>query len=46
MKRKKFTTMVDPDILQKMKIQAAVEGRSLADILEEMMKEYLKKLNK
>lgn len=46
MKRKKFTTMVDPDILQKMKIQAAIEGRSLADILEELLKEYLRKLNK
>jgi hypothetical protein len=46
MKRKKFTTMVDPDILQQMKIQAAIEGRSLADILEELLREYLRKLKK
>lgn len=41
MNKKKFTTTVDPELLEKIKIQAIKEKRSVSDLLEELMKKYL-----
>lgn len=41
MKKKKFTTTVDPELLEKIKIQAIKEKRSVSDLLEELIKKYL-----
>lgn len=37
----KFTTMIDSVILEKIKIQAIKEKRSVSDILNELLKQYL-----
>lgn len=39
--KKKFTTTVDTELLEKIKIQAIKEKRSVSDLLEELMKKYL-----
>ena len=39
--RRKFTTTLDDEILKKAKIQAIKEGRSVAEILEELLSGYL-----
>ena len=41
MNKKKFTTTVAPELLEKIKIQAIKEKRSVSDLLEELMKKYL-----
>lgn len=41
MSKIKFTTTVEKDLLEKIKIQAIKEHRSVSEILEELMKEYL-----
>ena len=41
MKKVKFTTSIDPEILKRIKIQAVMEGRSVASILESLIIQYL-----
>lgn len=41
MKKVKFTTSIDPEILKRIKIQAVKEGRSVASILESLIIQYL-----
>lgn len=41
MNKKKFTTTVGPELLEKIKIQAIKEKRSVSDLLEELIKKYL-----
>lgn len=41
MAKKKFTTTVDEELLEKIKIQAIREKRSVSDLLEELIKDYL-----
>lgn len=41
MTRKKFTTMLDADILQQIKIQAVREHTDVSRILERLIREYL-----
>ncbi len=43
MSKKKFTTTVDEELLEQVKIQAIKEKRSVSDLLEELIKDYLKK---
>lgn len=42
MAKQKFTTTVDSDILERIKIQAIKEKRSVSDLLEQLILEYLK----
>ena len=42
MSKKKFTTTVDEELLEQVKIQAIKEKRSVSDLLEELIKDYLK----
>ncbi len=41
MSKVKFTTTIDTDILEKIKIQAIKEKRSVSDILEQLISAYL-----
>lgn len=41
MNKRKFTTTVDPELLEKIKIQAIKEKRSVSDLLEEFIRRYL-----
>lgn len=43
MAKQKFTTTIDGELLEKIKIQAIKKKRSVSDLLEELIKEYLKK---
>lgn len=43
MAKKKFTTTVDEELLEKIKIQAIKEKRSVSDLLEELILAYLEK---
>ena len=45
MSKVKFTTTIDSVLLQEIKIQAIKENRSVSDILEELIKDYLSKVN-
>ena len=45
MSKVKFTTTIDSVLLQEIKIQAIKENRSVSDILEELLKNYLSKIN-
>jgi len=45
MSKVKFTTTIDSVLLQEIKIQAIKENRSVSDILEELLKDYLSKIN-
>ena len=40
--RKKLTTYIEEDLIKKIKIKAIEEGKSVADILNELIEEYLK----
>ena len=40
MERTKFTTMMSPDLIEKLKIQAIKNKCSVADILEKLVTEY------
>lgn len=42
MEKVKFTTTVDKKLLEEIKIQAIKEGRSVSDILNKLIKDYLK----
>lgn len=42
MDKSKFTTTLNSELLQKIKIQAIKENRSVSDILEELISAYLK----
>lgn len=41
MEKVKFTTTVDKKLLEEIKIQAIKEGRSVSDILNKLIKDYL-----
>lgn len=41
--RKKLTTYIEEDLIKRIKIKAIEEGRSVADILNELIEEYLNK---
>jgi len=43
MTRKKFTTTLDEQLIQQLKIQAVKEGTDVSKILEKLIIEYLKK---
>lgn len=43
MSKTKFTTMIENDLLREIKIAAIKEGRSVSDILCELIKAYLMK---
>lgn len=45
MSKVKFTTTIDSILLQEIKIQAIKENKSVSDILEELIKDYLSKVN-
>lgn len=42
MAKQKFTTTVDGELLERIKIQAIKEKRSVSDLLEQLISEYLK----
>ena len=41
--KKKFTTTLEEDIIRDIKIQAIKENRSVAELLEKLISEYMKK---
>lgn len=41
MAKQKFTTTIDSEILEKIKIQAIKEKRSVSDLLEELIRKHL-----
>ena len=41
MAKQKFTTTIDSELLEEIKIQAIREKRSVSDMLEEMIRKYL-----
>ncbi len=41
--RKKLTTYIEEDLIKRIKIKAIEEGKSVADILNELLEEYLDK---
>lgn len=41
MAKKKFTTTVDEELLEQIKIQSIKEKRSVSDLLEELIRAYL-----
>ena len=41
--RKKLTTYIEEDLIKRIKIKAIEEGKSVADILHELLEEYLNK---
>lgn len=44
MEKTKLTTYMSTDLIEKIKIQAVKEKRSVANILEQLVKEYLEKV--
>lgn len=46
MKKIKFTTTIDEEILEKIKIIAIKEKRSVSSIFEELLNDYIKKQSK
>jgi hypothetical protein len=46
MARKKLTLSVDEDLTESIKIQAVREKRDVSDIVEELIREYLKRVKK
>ena len=44
MEKTKLTTYMNADLIEKIKIQAVKEKRSVANILEQLVKEYLEKV--
>lgn len=45
MAKKKFTTTLEETLLEKIKIQAIKEKRSVSDLLEELIMAYLEKVS-
>lgn len=45
MEKVKFTTTLDSELLEKLKIQAIREKRSVASILEMLISDYLESVN-
>lgn len=45
MPKQKFTTTIDGNLLEKIKIQAVKERRSVSDILEKLISAYLDSKN-
>ena len=43
MAKQKFTTTIDETLLEKIKIKSIMEKRSVSEILEELITEYLEK---
>lgn len=43
MAKQKFTTTIDETLLKKIKIKSIMEKRSVSEILEELITEYLEK---
>lgn len=43
MSKTKFTTTIDSELVKEIKIRAIQEGKSVAKILEELIKEYISK---
>ena len=41
--RKKLTTYIEEDLIKRIQIKAIEEGKSVADILNELLEEYLDK---
>lgn len=41
MSKQKFTTTIDSELLEEIKIQSIREKRSVSDMLEEMIRKYL-----
>lgn len=46
MAKKKFTTTLEESLLEQIKIQAIREKRSVAELLEELIRAYLDKTSK
>lgn len=46
MAKKKFTTTLEEDLLEQIKIRAIREKRSVAELLEELIRDYLDKSSK
>lgn len=46
MAKKKFTTTVDEELLEKIKIQSIKEKRSVSKLLEELIKDYFNRIGK
>ena len=44
MAKQKFTTTIDSELLEEIKIQAIREKRSVSDMLEEMIRRYLENI--
>lgn len=44
MAKQKFTTTIDSELLEKIKIQAIKEKRSVSDLLEELITKYLEEI--
>lgn len=44
MAKQKFTTTIDSELLEQIKIQAIREKRSVSDLLEELITKYLEEL--
>lgn len=44
MSKQKFTTTIDSELLERIKIQAIREKRSVSDLLEELITKYLEEI--
>lgn len=44
--KKRFTTNLDPALVQQLKVEAAKDGKNANDIIEELVKEFLDKRKK
>lgn len=42
-KKVKFTTNIDKELLKEIKVRAIEEGKNVNEIIEELLREYLKR---